>query len=72
MLIPGRYQTEVSMTFIVTGFSRVGPALVGCDTEILALDKAVELIRAGYVEVLIADGQGVQYTPSQFLRAFHL
>ena len=60
------------MTFIVTGLSEVGPALIGCDTETSALDKAVELIRAGYVEVLIADGVGVQYTPSQFLHAFHL
>ncbi|MBP1181489.1 hypothetical protein [Methylobacterium sp. PvR107] len=60
------------MTFIVTGLSVSGPALIGCDSEIGALEKAAELIRAGFANVLIADGKGVQYTPSQFLRAFHL
>jgi hypothetical protein len=44
------------MTFIVTGLSLTGPALIGCDSEVGALEKAAELIRAGFVEVLIADG----------------
>jgi hypothetical protein len=60
------------MTFIVTGLSISGPALIGCDSDIEALEKAAELIRAGFAKVLIADRHGVLYTPSQFLRAFHL
>jgi hypothetical protein len=60
------------MTFIVTGLSQTGPALIGCDSEVGALEKAAELIRAGFVEVLIADSQGVQYTPCEFVRMFRL
>jgi 3-oxoacyl-(acyl-carrier-protein) synthase len=60
------------MTFIVTGFSLRGPTLIDCDTAIGALERAAELIRTGYADVLIADGEGVQYAPSQFLRAFDL
>ena len=60
------------MTFIVTGFSISGPALIGCDSEVGALEKAAELIRAGFAQVRIADGQGVQYTPCEFVRLFRL
>jgi 3-oxoacyl-(acyl-carrier-protein) synthase len=60
------------MTFIVTGLSASGPAPIGCDSEVDALEKAAELIRAGFADVLIADGAGAQYTPGQFPRAFHL
>jgi 3-oxoacyl-(acyl-carrier-protein) synthase len=49
-----------------------GPTLIDCDTAIGALERAAELIRTGYADVLIADGEGVQYAPSQFLRAFDL
>jgi hypothetical protein len=45
------------MTFFVTGLSLTEPALIGCDSQIGALEKAAELIRAGFVEVLIAEGQ---------------
>ena len=60
------------MTFIVTGLSQTGPALIGWYSEIVALEMAAELIRAGCVEVLIADSQGVQYTPCEFVRMFRL
>ena len=48
-----------------------------CETDLFGEQAVlcgglVELIRAGFANVLIADGKGVQYTPSQFLRAFHL
>jgi hypothetical protein len=63
ILIPERYQAEVGMTFIVAGLSETGPALIGCDSEVEALEKAAELIRAGFVEVLIADGQASSTRP---------
>lgn len=60
------------MTFIVIGLNLKGPILVGCDTAVSALERAAELIRTGYASVLIADGQGVQYTPCEFIRSFNL
>jgi hypothetical protein len=60
------------MTFIVTGFSVSGPALIGCDSGVEALDKAMELIRAGFAHVRMSDGQGVQYTPCDFARMIRL
>ncbi|MBP1183789.1 hypothetical protein [Methylobacterium sp. PvR107] len=60
------------MTFIVTGLSLRGPTLIDCDTAIGALERAAELIRTGYADVLIADGEGVQYTPYEFVRLFDL
>jgi hypothetical protein len=60
------------MTFIVTGLSVSGPTLVGCDSDIEALEKAAELIRAGFTKVRIADVHGVQYTPCEFVRLFRL
>jgi hypothetical protein len=72
ILILERHQTEVGMTFIVTGLSETGPALIGCDSEVGALETAAELIRAGFAKVRIADGRGFQYTPCEFVRLFHL
>jgi hypothetical protein len=60
------------MTFIVTGLSVSGLTLVGCDSEVGALEKAAELIRAGFAKVLIADSHGVRYTPCEFVRLFRL
>ena len=59
------------MTFIVTGLSETGPTLLDCDTVAKALQKAVELVRTGYLDVLIADATGLQYTPGEFIRLFH-
>ena len=59
------------MTFIVTGVSETGPTLLDCDSVTNALQKAVELVRTGYLDVLIADGAGLQYTPAEFVRLFH-
>ena len=59
------------MTFIVTGLSETGPTLLDCDTVSKALQKAVELVRTGYLDVLIADATGLQYTPAEFIRLFH-
>ena len=44
------------MTFVVTGLSETGPTLLDCDSVTKALQKAVELVRTGYLDVLIADG----------------
>ncbi|KAA0109756.1 hypothetical protein CIW48_31390 [Methylobacterium sp. P1-11] len=60
------------MTFIVTGSNLTGPILIDYDTAIGALTKAAELIWTGYADVLIADGEGVQYTPCEFVRLFDL
>jgi hypothetical protein len=60
------------MTLIVTGFSISGPTLIGCDSEVGALEIAAELIRAGFAKVRISDGQGIQYTPCEFVRLFRL
>jgi hypothetical protein len=65
-------RTEVDMTFIVTGLNLRGPTLIECDTAIGALEKAAELIRSGYAGVLIADFEGVLYTPCEFVRLFDL
>jgi hypothetical protein len=35
-----------------------------------ALKEALELLRSGYVDVLIVDGTGLQYTPAEFMCAF--
>jgi hypothetical protein len=69
---PGGYQTQAGMTFSVTGLSVSGPTLIGCDSDIEALEKAAELIRAGFAKVLIADSHGVRYTPCEFVRLFRL
>ncbi|GJE11429.1 hypothetical protein [Methylobacterium longum] len=60
------------MTFIVTGLNLTGPILIDYDTAIGALEKAAELIWTGYADVLIADWEGVQYTPCEFVRLFDL
>lgn len=59
------------MAFIVTGLSRTGPMQIDCDTPSEALEKAAELVRDGYADVLIADEAGLQYTPVEFGRLFH-
>ena len=59
------------MTFIVTGLSEAGPTLLDCDTVTNAMEKAVELMRVGFMDVLIADGAGLQYTPAEFARLYH-
>ena len=58
------------MAFTVTGIGARGLALVGCETMLRALEKAVELMRLGFLDVMIADRRGAQYTPDQFERFF--
>jgi len=58
------------MIFTVTGLNAVGSVLVDCDTVMGALEEAVKLLRSGYVDVLIDDGAGLEYTPAEFSRAF--
>ncbi|KAA0122827.1 hypothetical protein CIW48_15395 [Methylobacterium sp. P1-11] len=60
------------MTFIIIGLNMRGPILIDCDTAIGALEKVAELIRNGYTNVLIADDEGVQYAPCEFVRRFDL
>lgn len=58
------------MVFTVTGLSAVEAVLMDCDTVWDALKEASDLLRSGYVDVLIADDTGLQYTPAEFARAF--
>ena len=58
------------MAFTVTGVANRGMALIGCDTVVRALAKATEMMRRGYLDVMIADRRGAQYTPDQFHRFF--
>lgn len=58
------------MVFTVTGLSAMEDVLMDCDTVVDALKEAAALLRSGYVDVLIADATGLQYTPAEFARAF--
>ena len=58
------------MAFTVTGIGARGLALIGCETVLRALEKAAELMRRGFLDVMIADLRGAQYTPDQFDRFF--
>ena len=58
------------MTFSVTGLNAAGAVLIDCYTVVDALEEAVKLLRSGYVDVLIDDGAGLEYTPAEFSRAF--
>jgi 3-oxoacyl-(acyl-carrier-protein) synthase len=58
------------MTFTVTGRSAKGLSLTACESVVLALERAAELLRRGYADVLIADGRGAQFTPDQFTRFY--
>lgn len=63
-------QTEGAMTFTVTGLSRAGSAQIDCRSPVTALERALELVRAGFVDVLIAEGKGVPHTPDKFFRLY--
>lgn len=54
------------MTFTVTGLNVIGAVLMECSTIADAMDEALNLLRTGYVDVLIADSNGQEYTPAQF------
>lgn len=58
------------MTFTVTGLSEAGPALLNCKSPVKALKRALELMRAGFAHVLIAEGEGVPHTPDAFFRVY--
>ena len=58
------------MTFTVTGLNAMGAVLIDCDTVVAALEEALGLLHSGYVDVLIADGTDLEYTPAEFRRAF--
>jgi hypothetical protein len=58
------------MVFTVTGLSALEAVLMDCDTAWDALKEASDLLRSGYVDVLIADDTGLRYTPAEFARAF--
>jgi 3-oxoacyl-(acyl-carrier-protein) synthase len=58
------------MMFTVTGLNAIGAVLLDCSTVVDAMKEALDLLRSGYVDVLIADGTGLQYTPAEFMYAF--
>jgi hypothetical protein len=58
------------MFFIVTGYGPNGPVSFTCETPAGALAKALELVAGGTQDVLIADGDGLQYAPADFDRRF--
>lgn len=58
------------MVFSVTGLNAFGAVLMDCDTIVDALAEALELLSSGYVDVLMADGKGLQYAPAEFMYAF--
>ena len=58
------------MSFTVTGLNAVGAVQVDCNTALDAVDESVQLLLCGYVDVLIADDAGREYTPAEFTRAF--
>ena len=58
------------MMFPVTGRSVRGLSLIACETVVRALERATDLMRRGYDDVLIADARGAQFTPDQFTRFY--
>jgi hypothetical protein len=68
--IRGIVQTEAGMTFTVTGLSEAGPTLLSCKSPVKALEQALEWIRYGFANVLIAEEKSVPYTPDAFFRLY--
>jgi hypothetical protein len=58
------------MTFTVTGLSEAGPATLECKSSLKALEHALEWMRRGFADVLIAETRGVPYTPDVFYRLY--
>jgi hypothetical protein len=63
-------QTEAGMTFTVTGLSEAGPATLNCKSPVKAPERALEWVRWGFADVLIAEEEGVPYTPDAFSRMY--
>jgi hypothetical protein len=58
------------MTFTVTGLSEAGTAILDCKSASKALEQALEWVRWGFADVLIAEDKGVPYTPDAFFRLY--
>jgi protein-L-isoaspartate O-methyltransferase len=56
--------------FVVTGNGQNGPIAVTCDSAAAALDKARQLDKAGIIDILITDADGLQRVPAEFDRLY--
>lgn len=58
------------MFFVVTGDGPDGPVSSTCESAAAAHERAVTMSQNGLRDVLIADAEGRQYAPADFLRKF--
>jgi len=58
------------MTFTVTGLSEAGTAVLDCKSALKALEQALEWVRRGFADVLIAEDEDVPSTPDAFFRLY--